>query len=113
MGGNGQGHVVRQVDVIELGFALENRHACFKVWVTDFGDEPPRKTATQPLFDARQLGWKLVASENDLLVRVMKSVERVEELVLRAVLAGNPRGTLPSGSRCRRPTAASGSAWSR
>ncbi len=51
-------------------------------------DQAPSEPTPQPILDARQLGWQLVAGQNDLLLREMEGVERVEELILRAVLAG-------------------------
>jgi hypothetical protein len=55
--------------------------------MTDLGDEAPGETAAQALFEAVQFRGQLVAGEHDLLVRVVKGVEGVEELVLRAVLS--------------------------
>ena len=52
----------------------------------DLGDEAPGEAAAQPILDARQLRRELVGREHDLLVRLVERVERVEELVLRAVL---------------------------
>ena len=122
VGAQVQRHVVGQDQVLALGLALEDGHPGLEVGLADLGDEAPGEAAAQAILQAGQLAGQLVAGEDDLLVRVVKGVEGVEELVLRAVLVRQEldvvdeqdvgllavacAGTPPSGStppwrRCR------------
>ena len=54
----------------------------------DVGDEAPLETRPQPFLERRNLVRRAVAAEDDLFLRVVERVEGVEELGLRAFLAG-------------------------
>ena len=43
----------------------------------------------QPLLEGGDLAWRAVARDHDLLLRIVQGIEDVEELLLRAVLAGD------------------------
>ena len=54
----------------------------------DVRDQPPLEARREPLLERGDLLRRPVARDDDLLVRVVQRVERVEELLLRALLAG-------------------------
>ena len=55
----------------------------------DVGDQAPLEARAQTLFERGNLVRRTIAADDDLLLRVVQRVERVEELVLRAFLAGD------------------------
>ena len=71
-----------------FGFSLENRDFRLEIRRLDVGDQAPLEPRSQPLFERGNLVRRAVAADDDLLLRVVERVERVEELGLRAFLAG-------------------------
>ena len=69
-------------------FFLQNRDLGLEIGRLDVGDQAPLEARAQTLFEPRNLVRRAVAGEDDLLLRVVERVEGVEELVLRAFLAG-------------------------
>ena len=53
----------------------------------DVGDEAPLETGAKAFLERRDLLRQRVGRHHDLLLRVVKRIERVEELLLRRVLA--------------------------
>jgi hypothetical protein len=70
-------------------FLREDRDLRLDVGRLDVGDEAPLEAAEEALFEGRDLAGRAVAGDHDLLLGIVKRVEDVEELFLRAVLAGD------------------------
>ena len=67
-------------------FLEQDRDARLQVGRADVGDQSPLESAAQPVLQRRQLlGWP-VGGDDDLLRASVQLVERVEELLLRALL---------------------------
>ena len=80
--------VVGQRDGLGFGLFLENCDLRLEIGRLDVGDQAPLEARSQALLELRNLVRRAVAADDDLLLRVVQRVERVEELVLRAFLAG-------------------------
>ena len=76
------------VDVVDLGLLPQDRDAHLELGRLDVGDQAPLEARAQPIVEVGDLVRILVGGQHDLLVGLEQRVERVEELVLRAVLAG-------------------------
>ena len=85
--GDQVGDVVGQADALQRGLLLEDRHPGLEVRRLDVGDQPPLEARAQALLDLRDVLGRAVAGDDDLLARLVEVVERVEELLLRALLA--------------------------
>src|SRR5204863_2677359 len=81
--------VVGEAYALEGGLLLENGHARLEVRRLDVGDQAPLEPRAQALLDLRDVFRRRVARDDDLLARLVESVEGVEELLLRALLAGD------------------------
>ena len=66
---------------------LEDGDARFQRGRLEFGDQTPLEAGDQAGLEVRDLGGRPVAGKHDLLVRVEKGVEGVEELVLHPFFA--------------------------
>ena len=73
---------------VDSCFAHEDRDAGFQFRRLDRDRETPAEARFQPFFQAFDLLRITVARQDDLLLAFEQRVERVEELFLRAVLAG-------------------------
>ncbi len=82
-------HVVRQRTPLRLGLLLQNRDSGFEVRRLDVGDQAPFEPRAQALLERGDFVRRPVAAQHDLFLRVVERVERVEELGLRAFLAGH------------------------
>ena len=71
-----------------LRLLLQDRDARLVARLFDPRDQAPVEAADQPLFQLRDLARRAVGDEDDLLVLLVQRVERVEELFLRPVAAG-------------------------
>ena len=69
------------------GFHFQDGDARLHIGRLDVHSEPPRKTCAQPLFEGREVLRGAVGSDDDLLVRLIKVVEDVEERFLHGILA--------------------------
>ena len=88
--GDQQDDVVREPQA--AGFLLaavaQDGDARLEIGLLRVGDQALVEARDQPLLEARDVLRRLVGGDHDLLVRVAQRVERVEELLLRALLAG-------------------------
>ena len=82
------GHVVRQVQIQQLGLALDDGNAGFKIRRLDVGGQAPLKPGAQTLLQRFDLLRGAVRRDDDLAAIVVQRVEGVEKLLLRALLAG-------------------------
>ena len=82
------GHVVRQVQIQQLGLALDDGNARFKIRRLDVGGQAPLKPGAQTLLQGFDLLRGAVRRDDDLAAIVVQRVEGVEKLLLRALLAG-------------------------
>ena len=82
------GHVVRQVQIQQLGLALDDGNAGFKIRRLDVGGQAPLKPGAQTLLQGFNLLRGAVRRDDDLAAIVVQRVEGVEKLLLRALLAG-------------------------
>ena len=81
-------HVVGQRHRFGLRLLLQNRDLRLEIGRLNVGDQSPLETRSQPLLERGNFVRRTVAAEDDLLLRVVQRVEGVEELGLRAFLAG-------------------------
>ena len=82
------GHIVRQVQIQQLGLALDDGNAGFKIRRLDVGGKAPLKPGAQTLLQGFDLLRGAVRRDDDLAAIVVQRVEGVEKLLLRALLAG-------------------------
>ena len=82
------GHIVRQVQIQQLGLALDDGNARFKIRRLDVGGQAPLKPGAQTLLQGFDLLRGAVRRDDDLAAIVVQRVEGVEKLLLRALLAG-------------------------
>ena len=81
-------HLMGKIDLLLLRLLSQNGHLCLQVRRLDVGDESPLKARAQPLFQRGDLFRRRVRRKDDLLLRLIKRVEGVEELFLRALFSG-------------------------
>ena len=82
-------HRIRHLDSSFPGFLAEDRDARFKVGRLDIGDEPPLKPRHEALLKPGDVFGGTVARDDNLLVRVVERVKRVEKLLLGCLLLGD------------------------
>ena len=73
--------------MLKLRLFLENRDAGFQIGLGDIGNQSPFKAGAQPLFQCRDVLWRLIGGNDDLLARLIERIEGVEEFLLRLLLA--------------------------
>src|SRR5690606_12733246 len=71
-----------------VALRLENRDARLEVRAGDVRHHTHLETGDETILESGDLLRRTVAGHDDLLVRLVQSVERVEELFLGAVLSG-------------------------
>ena len=76
------------VDRLDGGLLAQDRDAHLELGRLDVGEQAPREARAQAIGDVADLVRLAVGGQHDLLVVLVQRVERVEELVLRAFLAG-------------------------
>src|SRR5262249_42042034 len=81
-------HLVGEIDPLELRLLSKDRDARLELWALDVCNESPREARDEPLLHSLELLGVLITRKDDLFVRLMKRVERVEELFLRLRLRG-------------------------
>src|SRR6185503_18168407 len=74
--------VVRQRHRFGFRFLLEDGHASFKIRRLDVRGQSPFEQRSKALLERRDLVWRAVAAEHDLLLRIVKRVKRMKELRL-------------------------------
>ena len=77
-----------QTDPFGFRLPLEDRDFRLEIRRLDVGNQSPLEARAQALFELRNLMRRAVAADDDLFLRVVERVEGVEELRLRAFLAG-------------------------
>ena len=82
---HGRGHRY----VLRLRFRAEDGNARLEIGSRDVRDETPFETRAQPVLELGDGLWRSVTRHDDLLALFVDRVERVEELLLRALLAGD------------------------
>src|SRR6056297_290885 len=87
-------HAVGDLEILELArilfdLLLENAEPQLVVRRVKIGDQPRLQPAHDPVLDAGDLGGRAVRRDHHLLAGIYECVERVEELLLRGVLAGD------------------------
>ena len=88
VGGEQGGHVVGQVDPLELGLLLEDGGPGLELGDVDLHPHAPLEAGAEPLLQPLQLLGAAIAGEDDLHVLLVEGVEGVEELLGGLVLAG-------------------------
>ncbi len=79
---------VGQVDAVGDAFGCENRLPCLHVWRLDVGNQAPFEARAQPVFQGGHGLGRAVTGQHYLSARFVQGVERMEQLLLRAGLAG-------------------------
>ena len=87
--GDEHGHVVGDLGLLGGRLLADDRDLHLEVRRLDVGDQAPLEPRAQPLLERRDLLGQGVGGHDDLLLRVVQRVERVEELLLGRVLAGD------------------------
>ena len=86
--GQQEGHVVGNLRAALMGLGQHDRRTRLEVRRVDRHAQAPRQSRLQARFQALHLARVAVAGQDDLLAAVEQRIEGVEELFLRAVLAG-------------------------
>ena len=81
------GYVVRQVEIQQLGLALDDGNAGLEIRRLDVGGQTPLKTGAQTLLQRFDLLRGTIGRDDDLPTVVVQRVEGVEKFLLRALLA--------------------------
>ena len=76
------------LEVIHLRLASQNGNPVLQVGGRNVGHHAPLEAALEAVFEARNLRRRTVRGEHDLAPRLVECIERVEELLLRLLLAG-------------------------
>ena len=74
--------------MVEQRLVLEDRDARLEVRCLDVGDQTALEARAQPVFELLDFARRAVGRQDDLLVGDVQGIEGVEELFLRALLAG-------------------------
>ena len=82
------GHIVGQVKIEQLGFALDDGDTGLKIRRLNVSGQAPLKPGAQTLLQRFDLLRRAVRRDDDLPAIVVQRVEGVEKLLLRALLAG-------------------------
>src|ERR1700741_3946579 len=77
------------MEALVLRLLLKNGDFGFEIGRLDIRDQAPFETGAQALFDGIDILRKAVRGNDDLLLLLVESIERVEELFLSALLAGD------------------------
>ena len=80
-------NVVGHFGAVALGVVAQNSQPGFEVWRLHVGNETPAETASQTVFQCRNGVGHAVGGNNNLLVRAVQRVERMEKLFLEAFFA--------------------------
>ena len=86
--GDEERHFLRQLDADGLRLGHEDRHAGLELRRLDRHRESPAEARFEPLLQALDLLRVAVAGQDHLVLAFEQLVEGVEELLLRALLAG-------------------------
>ena len=90
------------VVALPLDLLAQDGDARLEVGPADVDDDALAEARAQALVELLQLARRPVGGEHDLLAGLVERVERVEELDLRALLAGQELDVVDrSGRRCR------------
>src|SRR5262249_37600867 len=82
----GQNLLVVDVDPVDLHLAAEDRDASLEIRRLDVGDQAPLEPAAEPLLERRDVARRAIRREHDLRAGFVEGVERMEELLLEALL---------------------------
>ena len=85
--GDELGHLVRQLDLLEVGLPLQDGGAGLELRHVDLDPHAPLEAGAEPVLQPLQLLGAAVAGEDDLDVLLVERVEGVEELLRRLLLA--------------------------
>ena len=80
--GDELGHVLGQIQVEQLGLALDDGHAGLKIRRLDIGGQAPLKAGAQTLFQALDLLGRAIRGDDDLFVGIVQELNVMEELFL-------------------------------
>src|SRR5216683_520043 len=78
----------QQLHIFECRLLLQNGYAGFEVRRCDIGDQTGLEAIAQPLFESRNIAWKLIRSQHDLMAVRVQRVESMKEFLLGALAAG-------------------------
>ena len=76
------------MNALDLGLAIQNREFGFQIRRLDIHHQAPFKSRTKALHQTRRLLGRRVAGQHNLLLVIVEFIERMEELFLRALFAG-------------------------
>ena len=82
LGGDELQRLGRDLDLVALGLVAQDGQAGLQVGRLDVGDQAPLEPAAQPFLERGDGVGHAVGRDDDLLVRPVQGVERVEELLL-------------------------------
>src|SRR5438093_8937127 len=86
VGSNVKGNVSRQDNMFLLRLFLQDGNLGLQIGWLNVSNQAPLETAAQAILNLRQFFWRTITGDDDLLHRLVQSVKRVEELLLRALL---------------------------
>ena len=79
--------VVGYEDLLEVGLFAKNGDFGFEIRSLNIRGQTPFETRSETFLESWYLSWRRITAYNDLFLRIIKSVESMKELFLRALLA--------------------------
>ena len=93
-------HYIRNIQVQQFGFALDNGNPGFKIRWLNVGNQSPFKAGAQSLLQCFDLFWRSVGGQDNLLACLVKGIKGVEKFLLGALLAADKLDVIDQKDVC-------------
>src|SRR5262249_4293856 len=78
--------IVGNEEIFRFGLVTQNGDTSFELRRLNVRHDPPLKARDEALLERRNLFWRAIARDHDLLTRVVERIKGIEELFLRTFL---------------------------